>query len=135
FLMIFMSSVGIYHFEHQAQPEQFRSVFHSLWWAVVTLTSVGYGDVYPVTTGGRVFTGLLLPIGLGVITVPSGLIAYGLTQAHRNDSDHRHGHARAPQPQTAELSLRSGLPPGSDAEPPVWAPVACAFDPVRTPRF
>ena len=50
-VIIFLSSVGIYYFEHNAQPENFASVFHSLWWAVATLTSVGYGDVYPVTVG------------------------------------------------------------------------------------
>ena len=77
-LLVYFAAVGIYAFEHDAQPEQFQSIFHSLWWAIVTLTSVGYGDVYPITVGGRIFTGCLLPIGMGVITVPAGLLAYGL---------------------------------------------------------
>ncbi|NOX56717.1 MAG: ion transporter [Planctomycetes bacterium] len=135
FLMIFMSSVGIYHFEHQAQPEQFRSVFHSLWWAVVTLTSVGYGDVYPITTGGRVFTGLLLPIGLGVITVPSGLIAYGLTQAHRNSAGLHPARLAHPRPETAESSLRYGNPPGIDPDRSACETIAWTPDPIRAPRF
>ena len=58
-LLLYFSAVGIYYFERDAQPEAFASVFHSLWWAVVTLTTVGYGDVYPVTTGGRSFTFLM----------------------------------------------------------------------------
>jgi voltage-gated potassium channel len=80
-VLLYLASVGIYHFESQAQPEVFASVFHSLWWALVTLTTVGYGDVYPVTVGGRIFTGLLMLIGVGVVAVPSGLVASALTQS------------------------------------------------------
>ncbi|WP_419626139.1 ion transporter, partial [Thiolapillus sp.] len=62
-ILLYLSSVGIYYFENTAQPEQFKSVFHSLWWAVVTLTTVGYGDIYPVTVGGRIFTFIVLMVG------------------------------------------------------------------------
>lgn len=79
-LMIFLSSVGIYYFENQAQPEQFASIFHCLWWSIVTLTTVGYGDVYPVTLGGRIFTAIILLIGLGVVAVPTALLASALTK-------------------------------------------------------
>lgn len=80
-LLLYFSAVGIYYFEHEAQPEAFRSVFHSLWWAVATLTTVGYGDVYPITVGGRVFTFLVLMLGLGLVSVPAGLIASSLSKA------------------------------------------------------
>jgi len=84
--LLFFASVGIYYFENPAQPEQFKSVFHSLWWAVVTFTTVGYGDVYPITIGGRVFTFFMLMIGLGVIAVPTGLISSALsTVIKRNE--------------------------------------------------
>ncbi|GAB4332898.1 MAG: ion transporter [Calditrichia bacterium] len=78
--LLYLSSVGIYYFEHDAQPEQFSSVFHCMWWAVATLTTVGYGDVYPVTTGGKVFTFIILMVGLGIVAVPAGLIASALTK-------------------------------------------------------
>lgn len=79
FLLLYVAAVGIYYFENEAQPEAFSSVFDSLWWAVATLTTVGYGDVYPVTLGGRVFTFLILMLGLGVVAVPSGLMASALS--------------------------------------------------------
>ena len=69
---LYLAAVGIYHFEHVAQPEAFNSIPQSLWWAVATLTTVGYGDVYPVTAGGRIFTGAVLLIGIGVIAVQIG---------------------------------------------------------------
>jgi len=80
-LLLYLAAVGIYYFENQSQPDTFASVFHSLWWAVATLTTVGYGDVYPVTTGGKCFTFLVLLIGLGVVSVPAGLVASALSKA------------------------------------------------------
>ena len=55
-ILICFSAVGIYYFENEAQPEHFSSICDSLWWSVVTLTAVGYGDVYTITVGGQVFT-------------------------------------------------------------------------------
>lgn len=80
-ILLFLASVGIYYFENEAQPESFKSVFHSLWWAVATLTTVGYGDVYPITTGGRIFTFVILLIGLGIVSVPAGLVSAALSKA------------------------------------------------------
>lgn len=80
-LLLYLSAVGIYYFENEAQPEVFASVFHSLWWAVCTLTTVGYGDVYPVTAGGRIFTFFVLLTGLGIVSVPAGLVASALSRA------------------------------------------------------
>lgn len=85
-IMLYLSAVGIYYFENSAQPEQFKSVFHSLWWAVTTLTTVGYGDMYPVTAGGKLFTFFVLVIGLGIVAVPTGLIASALSQVREEDA-------------------------------------------------
>ena len=78
-LLFYACGVAIYVFEHEAQPDVYRSVFDGLWWAVVTMTTVGYGDIYPITAGGRIFTGAILFIGLGIIAVPTGLISSSLT--------------------------------------------------------
>ena len=85
--LLFITSVGIYYFENSAQPEQFKSVFHCLWWAIVTLTTVGYGDVYPVTVGGKIFTSFIVIIGLGIIAVPTGLVASALTKTLSDEED------------------------------------------------
>ena len=84
-ILLYLSAVGIYYFEHVAQPELFKSVFHSLWWAVTTLTTVGYGDMFPITVGGKVFTFFVLMIGLGIIAIPTGLLASALAAARKDD--------------------------------------------------
>lgn len=81
FIVLYLTSAGIYFFENEAQPEAFASIFHSFWWAIVTLTTVGYGDIYPITIGGKVFTFFVLIVGVGVITIPAGLVASALTRA------------------------------------------------------
>lgn len=85
-ILLYLTAVGIYYFENKAQPEVFSSIFHSLWWAIATLTTVGYGDAYPVTAGGKTFTALVLIIGLGIVAVPAGLLASALSKA-RSDVD------------------------------------------------
>ncbi len=84
--LLYLSAVGIYYCENEAQPEAFASVFHSLWRSICTLTTVGYGDVYPITTGGRVFTFFVLITGIGIISVPAGLLASALSKARELES-------------------------------------------------
>jgi len=86
-IFIFLASSGIYFFENEAQPEIFTSVFHSAWWAIVTLTTVGYGDVYPITMGGKIFTFFILLIGVGIVTIPAGLVASALSKAREIEED------------------------------------------------
>lgn len=83
--VLYVSAIGIYYFENQAQPETFGSIFNCLWWAVVTLTTVGYGDVYPITVGGKIFTSAIIIIGLGIVAVPTGLLASALTKTIENE--------------------------------------------------
>ena len=93
-ILLYLSAVGIYYFEREAQPEHFQSILHSLWWAVATLTTVGYGDIYPVTTGGRVFTFVVLVCGLGIVAAPSGLIAAALARAREEEREEERDRAR-----------------------------------------
>ena len=62
-ILLYISSVGIYYFEHELQPDAFSSIFDCMWWAVSTMTTVGYGDIVPKTIGGKIFTSLISFIG------------------------------------------------------------------------
>jgi voltage-gated potassium channel len=80
-MFVYLAACGIHYFEREVQPEAFGSILDSMWWAVVTLTTIGYGDVYPTTPGGRLFTALVALVGVGLIAIPSGLLASVLTEA------------------------------------------------------
>ena len=84
-ILLYLAAVGIYYFENAAQPEQFRSVFDSLWWSLATLTTVGYGDVYPITLGGKIFTFFVLIVGLGIVALPAGIFAAALTKTMKEE--------------------------------------------------
>lgn len=85
--LLYIAAVGIYHFENPAQPEVFKDIFHSMWWSVATLTTVGYGDMYPITDGGKFFSSMIIFISLGIVAVPAGLIASSFIDAIKNKSN------------------------------------------------
>ena len=89
-ILLYLSAYGIYYFEHTAQPEAFPSIVHSLWWATATLTTVGYGDVYPITAAGKLFTFVILMLGLGIVAVPAGLVASALSQVRQGEDENHH---------------------------------------------
>ncbi len=88
-ITLYIAAVGIYIFEHEAQPDAFSSIPVSLWWAIVSFTTVGYGDIYPITPEGRVFTAVILFIGLGIIAVPTALITSALINTDLRDEIER----------------------------------------------
>lgn len=77
FLMLLVSAFLIYYVEGPAQPDKFPNIFYSLWWAVGTLTPLGYGAVAPVTTAGKVISAIVAIIGIGLIALPTGIISAG----------------------------------------------------------
>lgn len=103
-IFLFLASAGIYYFENSVQPEAFASVFHSGWWAIVTLTTVGYGDIYPITVGGKIFTFFILMIGVGIVTIPAGLVASALTKARQMEEEEREQMTQIKEEGTAEES-------------------------------
>lgn len=84
--MLIFSATGIYWLEHEVQPEAFGSIPMSMWWALATLTTVGYGDVVPLTTLGRFFGGLVMIFGLGMFAMPIAIVSSGFArEIHRRD--------------------------------------------------
>ena len=77
-IMIVMAAAGVYVVESRAQPEVFSSIPASMWWAVVTLTTVGYGDVTPITPLGRFLGAIITILGVGLAALPAGILANGL---------------------------------------------------------
>lgn len=82
-IMIIIAAAGVYVVENKAQPEVFSSIPASMWWAVVTLTTVGYGDVTPITPLGRFLGALITILGVGLAALPAGILANGLANELR----------------------------------------------------
>lgn len=77
FLTLLISSFLMYYIESEHQPDQFPNIIATFWWAVATLTTVGYGDIYPVTGLGKLISGLIAILGIGLVALPTGLISAG----------------------------------------------------------
>jgi voltage-gated potassium channel len=80
-ILLVVSATSMYFFEHDAQPEAFSSIPAAMWWAIATLTTVGYGDIYPITVGGKVFGSFVAVIGVGLVAIPTGILGAGLVEA------------------------------------------------------
>lgn len=89
-VILYLAAVGIYYCENTAQPDNFSSIPHSLWWAIATLTTVGYGDVYPVTAWGKIWTGVVVMVGLGFIAMPASVMTAALSQARREEKEKKY---------------------------------------------
>jgi voltage-gated potassium channel len=80
-VLVLISSTLLYWAEGEVQPDKFGSIPRSLWWSIVTLTTVGYGDVYPITPLGKFFSALVAIAGIGLIAMPTGILAAAFSDA------------------------------------------------------
>lgn len=101
FLLLVASSL-MYFAEHEAQPQKFSSIPAAMWWGVVTLTTLGYGDVYPVTLAGRILGGVFALTGLLMVALPTAILGAGFVDEMRADTEASSG------PPPAESETRSG---------------------------
>ncbi|AJM92320.1 MULTISPECIES: ion transporter [Nitrosopumilus] len=83
FIVLIFASSLMYHAEHQAQPEVFSSIPTSMWWGVITLTTIGYGDVYPITLAGKIIGAGVAILGIAVYAIPTGIMASAFTEELR----------------------------------------------------
>jgi len=81
-VLLILAASLMHMVEGRVQPEKFGSIPASLWWSIITLTTIGYGDVYPITTGGKVLGGFIALLGIGLVAVPTGIIAGGFQEAY-----------------------------------------------------
>jgi voltage-gated potassium channel len=79
-LTLLIGSSTMYYLEQAAQPEKFKSIPASLWWGVVTMTTTGYGDIYPVTTFGKIIGGIFSMLGVALFALPTGILASGFIE-------------------------------------------------------
>lgn len=89
FMLMIIASVLMYNIENQAQPETFSNAFSALWWAVATLTTVGYGDIYPVTIMGKILSATIALLGIGLVAVPSGIISAGFIETIEHEKEEK----------------------------------------------
>lgn len=85
-LLLVIASLLIYHAENEAQPDKFQNAFSGLWWAVATLTTVGYGDIYPVTALGKILGAVIAILGIGMVAIPTGILSAGFME-HLDKND------------------------------------------------
>jgi len=80
FLLMLLSSTIMYHLENEVQPDKFPNIIATFWWAIATLTTVGYGDVYPITGWGQFISGGIALLTIGLVALPTGIISAGFIE-------------------------------------------------------
>lgn len=127
FIVLVFASSLMYYAENEAQPEVFSSIPASMWWGIVTLTTIGYGDTYPVTAAGKAIGAGVAVLGLAVYAIPLGIMASAFTEELRRKRDAEAGRRRRPGPRLAgdAASARPRPPPAPDAAGDLSPPARC----------
>lgn len=89
FILMILSSTLMYYVENEAQPDKFENIGQSLWWSVATLTTVGYGDIYPITGLGKVLSSVIALIGIGFVALPTGIISSAFISRMQSEKEKR----------------------------------------------
>ena len=85
-MVTFFFATGIYYIENAVQPENFRRITESFWWAVASLTGVGFEEIYPLNLGGKTFGTITSLVGVGVVAVPTGIISASFVEIINDES-------------------------------------------------
>ena len=128
-IILIIASLLIYYAEHDAQPDHFNNAFSGLWWAVATLTTVGYGDIYPITTTGRILGALIAILGIGMVAVPTSILSAGFMemiekQSAKAEADQKTENAAETKDQERKSGSEGcpGKDEGGSFEPPQYCP-------------
>ena len=130
FIILILASLLIYYAEHDAQPEQFGNAFSGLWWAVATLTTVGYGDIYPITALGRFLGAIIAILGIGMVAVPTSILSAGFMEMLEGNTSGQNSKTNPPRDQapagaeaeSAPAASSDGTTSGDAPEPPQYCP-------------
>ena len=123
-ILMIASSLCMYSMEHEVQPEVFKNAFSGIWWSASTLLTIGYGDIYPITVGGRIMAIVISFLGVGMVAIPTGIISAGFvesyTRLHRSNTDSKNLSSgvfscivEADHPWNNRMVSEITLPPGS----------------------
>jgi voltage-gated potassium channel len=88
FLILLIASFLMYYIEGESQPDKFPNILSCFWWAIATLTTVGYGDVYPITAWGKFLSGTIAILGIGLVALPTGLVSAGFMEKIGKKNNH-----------------------------------------------
>ena len=128
FIILILASLLIYYAEHDAQPEQFGNAFSGLWWAVATLTTVGYGDIYPITPIGRILGAIIAILGIGMVAVPTSILSAGFMETLEKQTSGQNG-PEAEQAKQQSETPQPGKDPGSPGPCPHGDSAGDTFEP------
>ncbi len=87
FILMLASSICMYSAEHAAQPDVFKNAFSGFWWSVTTILTIGYGDIYPVTTAGTIIAIIMSFLGVGAVAIPTGIISAGFVEQYEKEKN------------------------------------------------
>jgi voltage-gated potassium channel len=90
FLLLVIAASMMYYAENQVQPESFSSIPAAMWWAVATLTTVGYGDIYPITGLGKLMASIIAILGIGMFALPTGILGAGFVEEIERQKNKEH---------------------------------------------
>lgn len=106
-ILMLASSMCIYSVEHEVQPEQFANAFSGLYWSMSTLLTVGYGDLYPITTLGKALTMVIELLGVGLVAIPTGIISAGFVEQYSKAAQDRDDPSKGVELQTVYVDIDS----------------------------
>ena len=130
FMILILASLLIYYAEHDAQPDQFENAFSGLWWAVATLTTVGYGDLYPITPLGRFLGAVIAILGIGMVAVPTSILSAGFLETLEKQMSAENGKTEESGKET-----KSAPPGNAPGTPDAHPHAACPDDTFEPPQY
>ena len=119
FVTIVLNASIMWLFEHDAQPEKFRSAMSAMWWAIITVTTIGYGDLYPITVGGKIAGGIIGFLGICIFALPVGIIGSAFVEEMDEKRNRRLSSGHAPPQAVTRRPVAGGrMSVATTHEPP-----------------